>query len=251
LLILFRYYLASLFVGNLLPSTIGGDVVRVARVAPEAGGTDIAFASVALERLTGFLALPLLVFVGFALQPSLVDVDHAWIALLIAGATLALLAAILFLAGHPRAAGRYADHDNWMRFIGAIHRGVDALRRDPRQAVTVLLAAMAYQVTVVLSVVIIAVALDIGAPIAALIAFIPAVAMMQVLPISLNGLGVREGMLVTLLHPLGVARGGAVALGLMWYASMLMISALGAPVFATARKEPTAPVAPAGNEHAA
>jgi hypothetical protein len=36
----------------MLPSTIGGDVLRVSRSSKTAGG-DVAFASVAIERLTG------------------------------------------------------------------------------------------------------------------------------------------------------------------------------------------------------
>src|SRR3954454_9352114 len=58
---LVRHMLVGLFVGNVLPSTIGGDVIRISRVASDTNSSEIAFASVALERLTGFVALPLLV----------------------------------------------------------------------------------------------------------------------------------------------------------------------------------------------
>ena len=72
----------------MLPSTIGGDVLRVSRASKTTGTGDIAFASVVIERLTGFVALPLLTLLGFALEPSLLDVHHAWIAIVIAGATV-------------------------------------------------------------------------------------------------------------------------------------------------------------------
>src|SRR3954451_16127215 len=62
---LLTHYLAGQFVGNVLPSTIGGDVLRVSRAAKTTGAGDIAFASVVIERLSGFVALPLLSFVGF------------------------------------------------------------------------------------------------------------------------------------------------------------------------------------------
>ena len=124
------HYLAGQFVGNVLPSTIGGDVVRVARASTtRSTRRTIAFASVVLERLTGFVALPLLVFVGFALRPSLLDADHAWIALLVAGITLVVLGSILFAAGHPRIAGRFAEQ----RELDALHRR-GAPRRRPRSA---------------------------------------------------------------------------------------------------------------------
>ncbi|HYD10585.1 MAG TPA: lysylphosphatidylglycerol synthase transmembrane domain-containing protein, partial [Acidimicrobiales bacterium] len=50
---LLNHYLASLFVGNFLPSTIGGDVLRVSRLSAENHESPKTFASVVLERLTG------------------------------------------------------------------------------------------------------------------------------------------------------------------------------------------------------
>src|SRR4051812_29359585 len=204
------HYLAGLFVGNVLPSTIGGDVLRISRVSNETRSTTTAFASVALERLTGFVALPLLVFIGFLLKPSLLDEDKAWIALLVAGVTLGALSLILVLAGHAKLAGRFTDNTNWTRFIGAIHLGVDKMRRRPRLAVSVLLTAVIYQASVVAAVALVFRTLDLPVPIAAAFSFVAAVAMVQVLPLSFNGLGVREGMLVLFLVPLGVSRGQAV-----------------------------------------
>ena len=233
---LVSHYFAGQFVGNVLPSTIGGDVLRVSRATTTTGSGQIAFASVVLERLTGFVALPLLTVVGFLLRPSLLDVDHAWIALAIAGATLAALAVILVVAAHPRLAGRFRDHDNWMRFIGAVHVGVDRLRRQPRQAGGVLGAAVVYQLSTVAVVYFAVRTLGVSVPTAAIVAFAPAVAMAQVLPLSLGGLGVREGMLVLFLGPLGVSNGRAVAVGLLWYAMMLIVSLLGAPAFAVGNR---------------
>ena len=52
-------------------------------------------------------------------------------------------------------------------------------------------------------------ALDLPVPIAAVVAFVPAVSMLQVLPISFGGLGVREGALVLFLHSFGVSNAQA------------------------------------------
>jgi glycosyltransferase 2 family protein len=235
---LVSHYFAGQFVGNVLPSTIGGDVLRVRWGTKTTGSSAISFASVVLERLTGFVALPLLALLGFVLRPSLLDVDHAWIALAISGVALFALLVILVLAAHPRLAGRFRDHENWMRFIGAVHIGVDRLRRQPRLAAGVLGAALVYQASTVAVVYCAVRTLGVSIPSAAVLAFAPAVAMAQVLPLSLSGLGVREGMLVILLQPLGVSSGRAVAVGLLWYAMMLIVSLLGAPVFAVGHRHP-------------
>jgi glycosyltransferase 2 family protein len=235
--VLLSHYFAGQFVGNVLPSTIGGDVMRVSRGSKSLDSSEIAFASVALERLSGFVALPLLTFLGFLTRPSLAEQSWAWVALAIAGVTLVALAVILYAAGHPRLAGRFAEHENFMRFVGAVHLGIGRLRHEPRAAVGVLIAAMAYQLSVVLMVLLAVHTLAISLPVAAVFAFIPAVAMAQVLPLSLNGLGVREGLLVVFLAPLaGVSHGQAVGLGLLWYAMMLIVSLLGAPSFAVGHR---------------
>jgi uncharacterized membrane protein YbhN (UPF0104 family) len=235
---LVSHYFAGQFVGNVLPSTVGGDVLRVTRSARDIGARDVAFASVVLERLTGFVALPLLLLLGFFADPDLFTAPNAWIALAIGGATVGVLVIIIVVAGHPNVAGRFTEHENWMRYIGAIHVGIDRLRRDPRDAAAALGAAVAYQLVVVGAVYCAVHTIGLTVPNAAVLAYVPAVAMAQVLPISVGGLGLREGMLALLLHPLGAETGQAVAVGLLWYAMMLIVSLGGAPSFAIGHQGP-------------
>jgi uncharacterized protein (TIRG00374 family) len=236
---LVSHYFAGQFVGNVLPTTIGGDVLRVSWGTKTTGSGQISFASVVLERLTGFVALPLLAILGFVLRPSLLEEDHAWVALAISGITLGTLVVIVYVAAHPRLAGRFRDHENWMRFIGAVHVGVDRIRHRPRLLGGVLGAAIVYQVSTVAVVYLAVKTLDVDIPTAAVLGFAPAVAMAQVLPISVSGLGVREGMLALFLTPLGVSSGGAVAVGLLWYAMMLIVSLGGAPATAVGHRRPS------------
>jgi hypothetical protein len=232
------YTLAGQFVGNVLPSTIGGDVVRISRVGATIDSTETAFASVAIERLTGFIALPGLVLIGFLVHPSLFHTPHAPLALVIAAITLSALGLILAAAGHRRLAGRFAENQSWTRFIGAVHAGVDRLRRYPRQALGVVGTSFAYQVSVIVAVVCIVRTLELPVPTGAVVAFVPAVAMAQAIPISIGGLGVREGMLVLFLHPFGVRNAQAIAVGLLWYAGVLIVSMIGAPAFAVGKRRP-------------
>jgi glycosyltransferase 2 family protein len=229
-------YLASLFIGTVLPTTIGGDVLRVSRVS-SITGSRTAFGSVALERLTGFLVLPLIVLCGFAIRPSLLEERRSWLALLVAAITLALLGFVVLAVGHPRLAGRFAERENWTRFIGAVHQGVDRLRREPAQVVRVMGTALLYQLSVIAVFALVFRALDLDVPIAAVLAFVPAVLMIQVLPISISGLGVREGALALFLHPFGVSDAQALAAGLLWFGALVIVSMLGAPAFALARRK--------------
>ena len=226
------HYFAGQFVGNVLPSTIGGDVLRVSRLAGDVGARDTALASVVIERLTGFVALPLLILLGFLARPDLFGETNSWMALVCGAGTIVILGLILVVAGHPNLAGRFKDHENWMRYVGMVHVGVDRLRRTPRGAAEVLGAAVVYQLVVVAAVYCAVHTIGLTIPNAAVLAYVPAVAIAQVLPISVGGFGLREGMLALLFHPLGAETGSAVAVGLLWYAMMLIASLGGAPAFA-------------------
>lgn len=239
---LLNHYLAGLFVGNFLPSTIGGDVLRVARQSADNGDRPSTFASVVLERLTGWLVLPVITLTALLINPGLRELGTATaLAFALSVTTLVLLSALLFAAAHPRVGGRLATREGWQRFLGAVHLGLDRFRRHPAAVVNVLLVGFVYQLAVVLSAFLAARALgltEVGPT--AILAFMPAVAIAQVLPISLGGLGVREGAFVLFLHPLGVARGEAIALGLLFYGMNLAVSLLGAPSFAVGGKHPVA-----------
>lgn len=238
------HYLAGQFVSNVLPSTVGGDIVRIARCGKTIDSNTNAFGSVVLERLTGMIALPMLVILGFVIRPSLLQVNHAWLALFTAAATLGVLALILVAAGHPSLAGRFASNENWTRFIGAVFQGVDRARHDRAQMLRVLGAALVYQLSILTAYAVIFRALGVTLPIAAAFAFIPAVSMLQVIPLSFGGLGVREGALVWFRYGLGVTAGAAATAGLLWYASLFVVSLVGAPIFAMGQRgQRQAPIA--------
>jgi uncharacterized membrane protein YbhN (UPF0104 family) len=66
-----------------------------------------------------------------------------------------------------------------------------------------------------------------------------------VLPLTIGGLGVREGAFVLFLQPLGVHTSQAIALGLLVYLLHLVASLLGAPAFATGgRRYVSTPASP-------
>jgi uncharacterized membrane protein YbhN (UPF0104 family) len=97
---------------------------------------------------------------------------------------------------------------------------------------------MLYQLSVVAVFGLVFRALDLGVPLAGVLAFAPAVMMLQVLPISFAGLGVREGALLLFLGAFGVTHGQAFAAGLLWYGTMVLVSMFGAPSLAFGNRKP-------------
>lgn len=236
---LLSHVMAGNFVSNFLPSTVGGDVLRVTRLSAGTGHPPESFASVVLERLTGFVVLPFITLVALIGNPTLLHMGTAThLALSLSLGTLAALVVILLVAGNTRLGARLAGHANWLGFLGAVHLGIDRMRRHPGEAASVLLTAFAYQLTIVFAAWAAGHALGLNMGWSAAMAFVPIVAIAQVLPVSVNGLGLREGALVLLLAPLGVPAGQAIALGLLMYGMNLVVSLLGAPAFAVGARRP-------------
>ncbi|MEZ5232166.1 MAG: YbhN family protein [Acidimicrobiia bacterium] len=242
-----RHTLAGQFVSVVLPGSVGGDVLRARRLAGEVGdGSGIA-ASVALERLTGWAVLPLFTVVGFAINGRLRHVGTAsMVALVVALATWALLGLLMFAGGHHRIGRRFGQAGRgWRRMVGTAHLGIASLRRNPREGLEVFLAGVLYSLMQISAAYVAARVLGIDqvGP-TALLVFYPAVGILQVLPIAVGGLGVREWALTLFLNPLGVPTERAVALGLLLYALTVATSLIGAPAFALGtRKVRTKPQA--------
>jgi glycosyltransferase 2 family protein len=160
---LLSHYLAGQFVSNVLPTTIGGDVLRVSRLSRETGESPNTFASVVLERLTGWLVLPIITFVGFVVNPRLTDLGTATtVALGLATATLVGLILLLVAVADRRIGGRFDSNQGWRRFAGAVHLGLNRLRAHPAAAFNVIAVGFAYQLVLVLAALSAARALGIG-----------------------------------------------------------------------------------------
>jgi len=238
---LLSHYLAGQFMANVLPSTIGGDALRVSRLSRDTGHSPTSFASVVLERMTGWLVLPVITLVALIVNPGLRHLGRATtVAETVAGITLALLLVVLGFATRPGAAA-LVHNEGWRRFTSAVRMGLRQLVHEPAAALRVVATGFAYQLVLVVSVLMAARALGMpsGVGPTAMLAFVPAVLIAQVLPITISGLGVREGLFALFLQPLGVPRAQAVALGLLLYLLNLLVSLLGAPAFAIGHRSDT------------
>jgi len=254
---LFSTYLACQFVSSFLPSSIGGDALRVTRLSSRRSRDDAptapdAFASVVLDRMSGWLILPLLCLAGLLINPNLRHLGRpSSVALALSVASLGALAAVIAIAASSRFGGRLSGRKGWLRFMGAVHEGIARIRRRPGAVAQVIAVAAAYQLAIVTVALLATHALGLHLGPTALLAFVPAVAIVQVLPVSFGGLGVREGAFVLFLRPLGIATDQAVALGLALYAMQVLSSLLGAPSLAVGprpgggRALPPGPVLPA------
>ncbi len=229
---LLSHLLAGQFVSNALPTSFGGDVVRVLRQGNDAGDYADSFAATSLERLTGWLVLPMLSFAGLAFSPEYRSLGSVTMVILLVNVvTMAALATILLAASNRRFA-RLAERQGWRRYLGAVHLGIIAFRHRPAQAAKVLGAGLGFQFLQCLAVWACAVALGIGEiGLLAALTFFPPTAVVQNFPLALGGLGVREAAFVYFFGAIGVSNSSAIGLGLLVYFVFVLSSLAGAPSF--------------------
>ncbi len=230
---LFSHLLTGEFVSNALPTSFGGDIVRVVRQGNDAGDYADAFAATSLERLTGWLVLPLLSGIGLLLEPSYRRLGSVTATVVVVDVvTVVALLSILWAAGHERGAGRYLGRSGWRRYLGAVHLGIVAFRHHPDRVLRVLVAGVGFQFLQCVSVWACARALEIPQiGILAALTFFPPTAVLQNFPLALGGLGIREGVFVFFFRAIGVSNSDAIALGLLVYVVFVLASLAGAPSF--------------------
>lgn len=215
----FWVYEESLFCNQLLPSTIGGDVLRVLRWQGAGVRGLPAAASVFLDRLSGLngaaavalLSVPL--FVG----------SKAGVALTLLAAALSLTVFAGTIAGF--AIARWPKLTTPLRRFPRIWDIAETLRRNltwDRTFFQSLGLSVIGHVLGGLAAYVIALALGIAIAPHAMIFVTTLVVLISMVPITIAGWGLREASYVTFLAPFGVASTQAFALGLVFGLVMVL-----------------------------
>jgi uncharacterized membrane protein YbhN (UPF0104 family) len=214
-------YFIGMYFNLLLPTSVGGDVVRAWYLDGGSRRRLAAFASVFLDRVSGLLVLLGMACVALVLSPlELPD----WVSLFVwgsAGGSLLVLATLSLLAG--RGVG---GDSRWARLA----RALTALRSPRVLAGTTLMSLWVQGANVII---VWLVGRAIGAPVSFDYYWImvPMVSLLTMLPVSINGIGVRDWGTALFLAPLGVGKGIALPLALLWFAVNATTSLAGGLVY--------------------
>jgi uncharacterized membrane protein YbhN (UPF0104 family) len=222
LLPLLGYYLIGMYFNLLLPTSVGGDVMRALYLDGGAGRKLASFAAVLLDRLNGLLVLIVMACVAVVFSPEALP---GWIVWSVWGIAAA---AGLGMAALPIGARLNLLPENRRQQIQTM---VDALRA-PRALVEATFWSILVQVGNVVLVWLIGLALGAEVPLAYYFVFVPMVSLLTLLPVSVNGMGVREGGVVLFLtHYHQVDEPTALMLALLWFAVFAVVGLLGGVVY--------------------
>jgi uncharacterized membrane protein YbhN (UPF0104 family) len=224
---LFSLYMIGSFFNTLLPGIIGGDAVKGFYLYKTTGNGGLAFASIFMDRYLGLVVLIALCAIAFPfgyryLQGSRIE----W---LLPGIVIAFIAGSLLFFGLRL--GRK------IKFVEEFHSYFHTYRNQKRVIGKALILSVFVQISGFLSVYILALGMGQHIPFLAISVYLPLIILFSMLPLSISGLGVREGAFVVFFGLVGVKPETATALSLSWFISIAAGSLIGLVEYVRFRRE--------------
>jgi glycosyltransferase 2 family protein len=200
------------FFSQVLPSGVGGDIARTWLARNNGMQLSVAVSSIAVDRLSGLLAL-------FILVTAALPISGKSLGATLLGGTLLLLAigyfgfvAIFFVDRLPRALDRFKI----VRAVRQIGIDVRAILLGSRTGLIILAYSLANQIGCVFMVFMLSKGLDMKVDFSACLLVVPLANLLQTVPLSIAGWGVRESFLVTTFGLFGGPSEPALALSIIF-----------------------------------
>jgi uncharacterized membrane protein YbhN (UPF0104 family) len=217
--------LKDVFIANLLNTILPTGSGEIYRIKSLAGDRQSIFKSTALVTLDRFFGmLSILTISTFSMLFSTIYFQGNNISNI--AYFLIVLISVFFLVG--MALNKIELNNKFFRDIKIFFT---FMHDYPFKAVLLYVYSIFITLTLIISIFFIVISLDINIPFLNFLQYYPLVLVVSVLPISIGGLGVREIANITAFGPLGIPNEQCVSLGLMQYALMLAVSAIGFILF--------------------
>ncbi|HXE80825.1 MAG TPA: lysylphosphatidylglycerol synthase transmembrane domain-containing protein, partial [Vicinamibacterales bacterium] len=245
----------GMFFNLFLPTIVGGDAVRAVLLARETGAPAGSTMSVFMERNLGLFALLTIAAAASAFAPraEVAGLPLTALALLLLAAFVAANLVIAtpsiytlvdrLIAMSPLASARLR--------AAPLYEAVARYRRRGFVVVAGVILSFVFQFIVVGVVFLNARALNLDVPLSALAVFVPLISLAGMIPVTVNGLGVREALYIFFFGQLGAPTELAVSLALLFLGVTIAASLPGGLVYALDRSpSPTAPSRSAADDAA-
>jgi uncharacterized protein (TIRG00374 family) len=227
-------FCGGVFFNVFLPSTIGGDLVRMADLTSHTRRPKEIIASVFLDRLSGYIGMVMVILLAVIFGGSLV---HDKIVLLsVAAITLLLIGVLLLLFN----ASIYARISKFLSVPGAgrireairdMHREIHIFRNHKEVIIGNLALSFVIQIVFPLSIYFIGLSLGIRVSLFYYLIFVPIINAITMLPVSMGGLGLRESLYVLYFAKAGVAEQLALAMSLLFFSFIVLYGAIGGVIY--------------------
>ncbi len=211
----------GLFFNQTLPSSIGGDAMRIWRIRHYGFPLRTAINSVLLDRLIALVALALFMLITYPVLYQLVDNPILRLAVIIA--TLVLIAGfgmLYYFRKIPRQFYGWRITEEIRLISTEAHR----VTRTPRRAIEIVILSIAMHAMTGLAVYEVARGLGLSIGLLECVVLTPPISLITVLPVSMAGWGVREAGMVTALAFAGIAAHDALIVSILLGLLLVLIS---------------------------
>jgi len=216
--VLIRQTFVALLYGTVLPGQLVGDAVKAYRISSSTKNRGFVVVAVLVDKVIGLVALMLLTVMGLWVERAVFPPQFVTIAV----ALLLVLFLLLYLPLLGRVLPAWLQ-DSLGRVLMVWYPCIQNVWRVGWS----LLCNLLFQTLSVFVLVLIGSAMGISLSLFAWCAVFGSVSLVLLLPVSVAGIGLREGALVTVLGILQVPAGSAVALSLTWLGLTLLGSLVG------------------------
>jgi uncharacterized protein (TIRG00374 family) len=229
-----RAYFVSYAVGQVLPTSVGGDASRIYETARRHPGQTAPIAgSVVLERALGGAVTLALAALGFVLAIGRYDIGaYLWVEALFV--VLTVIAGVVFFSTRVRRLLRFSvpllARLRIERPARAVYEGIHGYREHVGTLIVVCAATTLVQATRIVAIWASGKAVGIDLSVRPYFVLGPLLFLVMLVPFTINGLAVREAFFVSFLGKVGVAADPAVACGFLFFLMTLLLAAPGLAV---------------------
>lgn len=231
-------FLVAIFFNNFLPSNIGGDVIRIRDTAKAAKSKTLATTVILVDRVMGLIGLVLVAALGATMAAGVAGhvPSPIWPSWLWAGFLLAMMVtapAVLAPSGVSRLLQPLTIlHPEWVgNRIDSITVALSRFRQHPGALLSCFGGAVFVQASIVLFYVAVAWALHIHITTWDLAVVVPLSFIVQMLPVSVNGFGVREATFSFYFTRIGLPLEAGLLVSLVAAVLIMVFSVSGAAVW--------------------
>ncbi len=234
-------YFEGMFFNLMLPTLIGGDIVRGYHVFKLTRGHEASLASILVERLSGYVAMIMIACSALAFAyPFLRDPAVVWLTVAASAGLIGVIAGLL--SDQLQALFfRLLNSAGLARFHETLHGLYEAIQRYWKHKRALLLAvgiSLVLQSLGIFIFYLISRSLNFVVPLRYFFLFVPLISMVSMVPISVAGIGVREASSIYFFGKVGLDPASAMSLSLLWFAVNALSSGLGGIVFLVGHSQP-------------
>ncbi len=223
----FLFYLKSYFKGaffnQALPTSIGGDALRVLDIVRLGFRKRDSFAGVFIDRLVGLVGLLMLNLVANLLRPGLLPDEIFWVINALSAGGISAILILMAVQRFNLARFRFFRKSSWLRPLYGLSRRTNRVYRGTKGAIQVAMTILTHLFSVI-AFYWLAQGVGMHYGLIIFLVIVPPVILLTLVPVTLAGWGVREGAMIGLFTLIGADKTMVLSMSILYGLALIVTS---------------------------